>query len=199
LLIACVYHLCSITNTLLVARTEQPLDHATGRIKATWVFFVIASHAQMMVTIFYWYSEWSPGDPVEFSNISSHGVVMILTWLDGIVVNRIPIRFMHFWGLVVPYDLSYIMWTVLHALANIGNPNKSDNDPNTNDDAIYGSTSWKTNTGAALVTVFSVILVASPLVFLLQRSLTMYSRPFCCGGNRLRYVEKTQTNAEGLN
>jgi hypothetical protein len=60
----------------------------------------------------------------------------------------------------------------------VGNPNESDNDPDTNDDIIYPAVDWEDDLVGTLVLILIVSLVAGPLVQLFLFVVSLYS-PTC--------------------
>jgi hypothetical protein len=45
-----------------------------------------------------------------------HSLTVIAVAVDGLVVNRIPLRLMHWWGWVLGFDLLYVAWTMIRSL-----------------------------------------------------------------------------------
>ena len=105
---------------------------------------------------------------------------------DGFVVNRIPIRFHHWWRAVLPIDIAYPAWTIIHSVLDVGNPNESDNDPTTNDDALYSAVDWKDEAVQTGIFIAINILVIGPIIQLILFVLSLYSP--CCRVSR-RYLE----------
>lgn len=185
LLVSCVYVILSLFNSCCVSHRQHPGERQRiGTITAlTWISYVIASHAEPLVTIFFWSAEYTRELEVNFDSLAPHGLVAVLILVDGILINRIPVHWIHYWYLIVPYDLIYLLWTVLHFVFDVGNPNQSDQDPSSNDDAIYQVLQWEDDWEMALVLTV-LVFVIGPIFFFLQRRLTMYR--FLCGDNRLR-------------
>jgi hypothetical protein len=192
LLASSLYMTLSFFNTILASRTPQPPERATGRIKATWIFYVLATHGEMIVTVLYWWAEYTPDIPIHFANLAPHGGVLMLIFFDGVWVNRIPIRWMHWWGLVLPFDCSYLLWTIIHAFLDIGNPNKKSSSAEMNDDAIYRALEWQTDWQEALIMSILVVCVVGPVLFFAQWMLTLYLLPCCCVRDQLRYLDSPQ-------
>lgn len=94
---------------------------------------------------------------------------MILVLIDGFVLSRIPIRMKQLIFIEV-LAILFILWTVIHAYSGIGNPYKDDG--SRDDDALYESLRWKTNTSGTAILSVLVVFVLSPLVFLLCRALS---------------------------
>jgi len=132
-------------------------------------------------------------DPVEtqfkFYNVSAHGVVCFLALIDGLVLNRIPLRLFHWWGFILPVQILYLIWTIVHWQLNIGNPNEQDEDPTTNDDAIYSVLAWDGNAWvSATVVSILVVFAGGPLVYLYMWCLARFPYGCCTSGTRLYYL-----------
>jgi len=87
----------------------------------------------------------------------------------------------------------YIAWLVLHQMVtDIGVPNRSDNDPSTNDDLIYPAVGFEDKKAFSSVLVVAVVFLFVPLIHWLLWSLSLYSLcPFSCRGNNRRYLPAT--------
>jgi hypothetical protein len=190
LLVTIVYLLLSFTSSMFPSRIQQPSEKITGLAKWTWIIFVAGVHGQFMASLLWWVTVYVPGETkLSFVNISTHGVVMFLALIDGVVLNRIPLRLMHWWGYILPTQVLYVIWSVLHWRFALGNPNVNDEDPETNDDAIYsvlawGEDEWITST---LLSV-AVVLVAGPFVYLYMWCLARFPYVCCTGNTRLHYI-----------
>ena len=193
LLLNALYTILSCCNTYFPV--PQPgSDHRLGwRLKLTWAIFVLVSHASVVVTIFYWIAVWSPGEPVAFPNLTTHGVTMVTCLVDGLLVNRIPLKIHHWICLIVPYDLTYLIWSLIHAAAGIGNPNEDIEDLDEADEAIYTSLNWSKDPGTAAIYVVLVILVMGPIIFMTQWYLGT-NGCCCCPKNRLRFLSTSSSS-----
>jgi len=168
--------------------------------KVCWLLYTATANVNFVVVTLFWTIEYdySAGVPPTYKNLMAHGGTFILCWIDGLIVNRIPFRLKH---VPVPMLLAatYVAWLAIHQmLTDIGNPQTSDNDPETNDDLIYGAVNFKENAVFSSVLVVFVVLVYTPLVHLLLWSLSLYSFP--CGGCRgmnRRYLSVAAKNDEG--
>jgi hypothetical protein len=186
---AWLYLTLSFLNTLLSSKTTQPTERVTGRVKLTWIMCAIAVHAQLFVTILFWTLLYNPGDNVKFLTAYQHGGLFLLVLIDALIINRIPLRFMHWYGFVLPFMLSYLAWSGIHAYLDLGNPNEYDNDPATNDDAIYPVLAWRDNLQGSLILSATIIFVFSPILYGMLRLVSMYHLPCFCSKDRLRYFD----------
>lgn len=157
---------------------------ASCMVKLTWGLFAVVAHAEILVTLLFWLLVYDGGE-ILYTTVMGHGIVMILVLLDGLVVNRIPIRMKHFAFCNIYYVL-YILWSVIHSFTNIGNPDADPNDPDADQTSIYGALDWDGNPGGTAVTVVLAFGVASPILFLLLWTLALYNPRTCRfdGSNR---------------
>jgi hypothetical protein len=192
LLLATLYQLCSLWNTIVASRTPQPPVAAGCFIRTTWALFTMAAHAEAMASILWWVLEYEPGETrITYYNLMPHLIIALVVWADGVVVNRIPVRWMHWYGFVLPLECGFILWSVIHSYANVGNPNKDDasgSDPD-NDDAIYGSLAWKDNWQKSLIISVVAIFGLGPIIFLLLWLSSLYTIPCVCYKDKRKYMD----------
>lgn len=185
----CLYSFLSVLNTVLASRTGQPAaDKSVGlRIRLTWIFLTIAAHGSLTASFLYWPLVFEPGvTNVTYLAIAPHGILLVLTLVDGFYVNRIPLRWMHYLGVTLPLDLAYALWSYLHSALDIGNPDRNDADPSTNDDALYENVlEWNEEWQTALTWAVVTMLVIGPVLFSLLWTL---STGGCCKDSR-KYVD----------
>jgi hypothetical protein len=186
-----LYVILSTINTIWSARTPQPPAETTGlRIRITWILFALAVHLGATVTLLYWYLLYDPKkDQINYLDVANHGGLFLLVLIDGWLVNRIPLRWMHYFGIILPIEALYAVWTYLHYRLQIGNPNSNDHDNNDNannnmtmtttgttnttdiddDDALYpdviewGDGQWR----EPLLTIVILLLAVGPVIFCL--------------------------------
>jgi hypothetical protein len=176
LVAASLYSIASVMNSVMfrVGSTCAPQAAAQLANKRTnpgfcirleWVLFELAAHMEAMVTLLFWALLFDPDIHIRFLPITTHGVLLVLVLIDGFLVNRIPLRWMHYFGFILPIEMLYSVWTYIHYVADIGNPWNNDTDGN--DDAIYPEVirwdddGWK----KALAYSVGLVLVVGPLFF----------------------------------
>jgi len=189
-----IYFCWSVLNTVLASRTPQPVHTVGWRIRFTWFFFELGAVSTAIATLLYWPLVYDPDtSEITFTSISSHGGLLLLILVDGLLVNRTPVRFQHWYG-VLMVQSAYAIWTVIHAYAtDIGNPDNSDNDPETNDDAIYQDVlEWNEDWKTALFWVCIILFVVSPVLFAILWVLANG----CCGKDRRKYVDSVDERDE---
>lgn len=167
-----LYLVTSLIAQLVVQDSSNKLNWF---IKLPWGLFAVASSLQASVTFLFWSVEYDYVSGVTYYNFMKHGGVMILVLLEGLVVNRVPVRFRH---IVYPMFISflYVLWTLIHdILFDVGYPNVDDSagddaagdDAAGDDDAIYTSISWKNRPKETLIISLISIFVLSPVLFLI--------------------------------
>lgn len=161
----------------------EPNDHKfrliNSRLKFTWIMFELGSHTAAGATILFWLLEILSFQSIDYNMVMNHGGVLLITLFDGMVVNRIPYRAMHWYLFLLPIDVLYILWTVIHAYCtDIGNPDSLENDPQANDNAIYPVVlEWNETWIIAFSTSIIIVFVIGPILFLLFWYLSIFGLP----------------------
>merc|ERR1719188_2946967 len=96
---------------------------------------------------------------------------MALVWIDGLAVNRIPVRMRHWFEMGFPVVTLYTVWTVLQGLLDVKD-NHGDSDP------VYAVLDWEESPWFALGLVAGLIFVFTPLVQLLLVGLSLLGRKY---------------------
>jgi hypothetical protein len=93
----------------------------------TWALFAITAHSELSITLIFWnyilFVDSTPGwiqtdlSPFlrRYQDVMTHGVVAMLVFTDGLVVNRIPLRLAHGWQFVIWFYLLYLIWIPINA------------------------------------------------------------------------------------
>jgi hypothetical protein len=183
-----LYSIMSVINTIFAARTPQPPAETTGfRIRLTWVLFELAIHLGSAATLLFWkfLARPSSTEYIAYLPLADHGGLLILVLIDGFLVNRIPLRWMHYFGIILPIEALYGLWTYLHYLFQIGNPDVDDTDQN--DDAIYPDVIlWADGWQEPLVYIVIIVLGVGPVLFCL---LWCVANGLLCGRDRRKYFD----------
>ena len=162
---AILYLLASFMNSFVSVSQPPPLQTRVGmRVKLTWILFTIACNLQIVVTVAYWFVIYD-GSSMSSYSVLSHGVVAVMVLIDGLIINTIPVRLRHWIEFVFPIGLLYLIWSFVHYKLSIGNPDYQDEDPETNDDLIYGVLDWgeEPQPTQALIVSAMILFVLSPL------------------------------------
>jgi hypothetical protein len=188
LLLSTLYSWFSLYNTVMAARTPQPSVSPGIVIRTTWALFILAAHTDACASILFWVLIYKPGvTQLTYYNLTPHVVTALVVWFDGFVVNRIPVRWMMWYGLVLPLDLLYTAWNVVQSYSGIGNPDT--NNTSGNDDAIYSALAWKDGWIRCLITILLVLFVMGPIVFLLMWLCSLYTVPCVCYKDKRKYMD----------
>jgi hypothetical protein len=193
--ISTVYLLFSFFNSLLpVSGPPAGQTRVNPRVKATWIIFTVSANIGLLVTIVFWfiiYNGTVDKSTFEKSLVFPHGILTLAVLIDGFGINVIPIRLRHYLELVVPFELSYMLWSYLHGVCDIGNPDENDQDPETNDDLIYGVLDWKNNTKATALNAVLLIFILSPILQIVLWVISGFRRRYknTTGSDVMSYVE----------
>ena len=136
--------------------------------KATWALLAIALPFELVVVVLFWALQYDGGELTYVSDMT-HAVFFVLLFIDGCLLNRIPLRMKQF----ILYEVSsllWVIWSVIHAYADVGNPYKDDGSQD--DDAIYPSLRWKNNTTQSAILSVLVLFGANPILFMVCRALS---------------------------
>lgn len=148
---------------------------------------VLAINIEVLIISIYWLTIYEDGEVITFQNLQKHGILGVLVLFDKLVVHRMPIRFKQIF-LVYAFSIIYAIWSAIHAVSGIGHP-FSDNDPETDDDAIYPTVNWiKRPRSAAIMTLFLLIIVI-PIIFFSLLGLSTLIKPRYYSGT-LEEVDK---------
>ena len=200
LILATLWSMLSLFNSFwLLPQPASPNESVSIRTKISWLLYPMAANMSAIVTVLFWTVEFDySGAAPSYWQLMTHGGSCLLTWFEGLAVNRIPMRWKHVLP-IMGLGAVYIAWTIIHQLATeIGNPRRSDTDPETNDDLIYGVLDFKENTGFSVILVVVVVFVVIPLLHWSLWALSLYQFPCggCRGANR-RYLSTTAEAGNG--
>ena len=188
--VSSVYLLISLFNSI-VPVSGPPVGQTIVniRVKATWILFTVSANMGLVVTIAFWTMIYD-GVP-EIATIFPHGILTLAVLLEGFGINAIPIRLRHYLELVLPFALAYVLWSYLHSLFGIGNPDNNDEDPETNDDVIYDVLDWKTAPEATAGVAVILTFVLSPILHVVIWVISGYRRRYknASGHDATSYVE----------
>lgn len=160
LLLTVLYQTLSFLRAILPV-SQEPVKFLT---RFAWGTFTTAANVEVIITLLYWTLDYK-GGPVSYLNIMRHGIFMLEIWIDGFIINRIPIRLKQvLWVYIL--SAAYLTWTGIQAASGIGNPNRNDSNPATDDDAIYGVMNWTKRPAAAAVVTILILVIGIPILIL---------------------------------
>lgn len=181
-----MYQLCSFMCAALLAYNNKR-RHLEGMnqigqmkgcigilLKITWSLFAVAFPAGLVIAVLFWVLVFK--GRLAYTTFMLHGVAWIVMGVDGIIINRIPMRMKQF-ILYELFAIFYLIWSVLHSALNVGNPW---NDDEEDDGTIYKVMDWKNNLGFTLGLALGLLLIGNPIAFLLCRAISRSLPLRCC-------------------
>ena len=160
-----VYQIGSLLLTVLKvpsAPYDDPNNQPTNSLlKLTWISISLAAVHQICVFVLFWGTVYYPGYVLTFSNVMLHGGVMSLILLDGLVMNRTPVRLKHL-VLNMVMAILYALWSILQNTVCRCNPYAEEEDKD--DDAIYDVMRWREEPAIAIGSFLILLLVVLPLL-----------------------------------
>ena len=186
---ALFFSMCYETLSLANAHFTPPQPGMGGSpnlyLKVFWVLFEIAAHLQLLVTFLFWIITYPKTDvAVDYGMFALHGICMLAVWIDGLVLNKIPVRIKHYF-FVLTVDMIYCLWTIIHAGAGLD----SGSDNPDEGDAIYLPLNWNDETVQAVFLMIAILAFFAPLCFLLQYLLSLYSFPWNWNGKCRKCID----------
>jgi hypothetical protein len=209
LLLSTLYMLLSMMNSLMGAKQPWNAVVVEGRARWSWMLFIMASHLECIMTIVYWTLMYEPGvTRITFLIVMKYGGVAIQVFLDGLYMNRIPLRWMFYWGLLWFVDMIYILYSVLYTFylsqdatytttttpagtATPGQPSPQVLQETTTE-PLYPFLDWKGDWQYALIVSVIFVCALSPAVHLFLWLSSLYRWPFClcCRQEYRRYFAR---------
>lgn len=135
-------------GTSYAKATDDDDNELTFWYKASWVIFTIASVNSLVVTITYWSSIYSGGE-IDGLIVNTNILASVLMLFE-VTISNMPIRILHFIYSHV-FGSIYVLFTVIYWAAK-----GTDKDGN---HYIYESLDYQRYPGAAIFTVFFVLIV----------------------------------------
>lgn len=194
--ISSLYLLVSFLNSFIPVKGPAVGQTVVNfRVKITWILYTLSANIGLLVTIAFWALIFSGG--MSMSTVFSHGILTAAVLLDGSVINTIPIRLRHYLEFVVPFAIAFMVWSYVHSISGIGNPDYQDEDPETNDDLIYDVLDWGTDPGTTALVAVVLTFVLSPIlqVFLWMVSGCRRRYEATADQQTMSYVEMGKTEA----
>lgn len=140
-------------------------------IKSTWLLYAISLNIGLLATILFWVLVYDANTFYNpYDDIMRHGILFTMVFIDGMVINRIPIRLKQLvW--VEAVDVSYVVWLAIHQFASIGNPFVDGRD------VLYDSIDFQKSPLFAFVLIFCLAVFAVPLFFTLFMTISSFIKP----------------------
>ncbi|KAL3803680.1 hypothetical protein HJC23_003734, partial [Cyclotella cryptica] len=158
----CAYFICSFVAAVRLAK--WPRDHTDLLVKATWALFAISLPSQIVVTLMFWLLQYNGS--IDYTSFIMHGAGIVLLLIDGILINRIPLRTKQFY-LFEAFVTLYLVWSVAFAYSGLSSPYREEEDG-----AIYGWLNWESDTASAVMMALFCLIIVNPVVFMLCRAVS---------------------------
>lgn len=126
--------------------------------------FAISLPSQIVVTLMFWLLEYNGS--VDYTNLIMHGAGIILLFIEGILINRTPLRMKQFY-LFETFVALYLVWSVAFAFSGLSNPYREEEDG-----VIYSWLDWKNDTASAVMMALFCLIIVNPVVFILCRAVS---------------------------
>lgn len=125
--------------------------------------------------------------------IGPHGVTLLAEYIDGFWLNRIPIRFKHWYITVLPMTILYSLWLYLQAavLDTVNNP-----DSPTEDDLIYEDIDWDNDIAQSVLYTVILVFGIGPVVQIILFLVSLYHIPCLCMRDRRLYMDNMGERAK---
>jgi hypothetical protein len=189
LIVSMIYQTLSLGNGHFQPPQPAMADGVNGYVKFFWIIFEVAAHLQLLSTFMFWvvvYPQQHSSLPVDYGMFALHGLVLIVVWIDGMLLNRIPVRVKHYF-FVLAVDTLYVIWTVIQEAAEIG-PTTVEDTSRTNTDAVYITLDWSNDTAQSVFLMIAMLTVIAPLLFTFQYCMSLYTFPWTWNGSKSRKV-----------
>ena len=147
----------------------------------------------MLNAILWWLLVFEKGKtPLDWLHLVPHSVLPWTITFDGLNVNRIPMRWQHYWGFVVPMECLFVFWTYLqNDVFEVENPELP---KNTTDHYIYEDYNWKEDSTDPLVYSAIGIFAFGPPIYFIEWMFSQYWLFCCCLGDRRYYYTDPRVN-----
>lgn len=182
---ACIVtvHRKSLTQPLTKNADEMSQYNGPSKlVKTMWFLYSLSAPNEILITILYWALDYpTKGGVPKYSSVYVHGILAVLLLIDGNLIARIPIRIKHFITFEI-YCVLYLTWSLIHALSGVGNGDKDG-------DLLYNVIDWKDKPISTLITVVLLLLIATPMIFMLVWLLSLVGGCVSFNGER-RQIHK---------
>jgi hypothetical protein len=112
-----------------------------------------------------------------------HGGFCILVLVDGLMVNRIPIRLRHWFELCLLLFVVYIIWSVIQSPLALDIDNPYMEDRGYDDDKIYPFLDWGSSPLPTLAILSVCIFLVTPMILLALWAQSLMGRLYVVHGD----------------
>ena len=153
LIVTLIYQIISSLTTLCSVQSKSILC-------CEWQLFETAVVFEVIIVLLYWVLVFDAGETtVKFQTVCTHGISFVLLLIDGLILNRVPVRLKHLLA-TMGLAICYAIWGVIHAYTGIGNPHNDESD------FIYDFLDWKNEPVQTAILNVLVVFVAVPVFHL---------------------------------
>lgn len=182
LIFSIAYQIAAFILTLHRPCLTQPYpdsqDMLSKPVKAVWFLYALSVPLEILITLLYWTLDYDKDSKIWYSTIYCHGIIAIMLLVDGNLIARIPLRIKQMLFVEI-YALLYMIWSLIHSMSGIGNGNREG-------DLIYDVMDWEDKTIMTIIIALIVLLVVTPLCFMLAWVLSIVGKGFVFDGGRRR-------------
>ena len=184
-----LYAVVYLGSSLILSLVRVPLhseaslpSSPSGRrlgflLKFTWAMYLVAAVHGFMVVILFWATEYSPSKAFRYSTIAPHGISFAMVVLDGIWINKVPVRLCH---VVFPFAMGclFVGWSLIQGLVPIDNPNKEGPD-----ESLYSILNWEEKPVASAIVSIIVLFGTFPFFTFFFWGLSLWNRRYVGEGS----------------
>lgn len=176
---AVAYLTLSLATSVLVKSPTNAL------LTMTWIAYTVAAVHGILIVLLYWITEYDPATyTIRYFTILAHGASFAVVAIDGLFVNRVPVRLMHYFACLF-FGLLFIAWSLAQGLVPVDNPNKDGDD-----ESLYSILDWAQDPVASAIVSIICLFGAMPLFTVLFWGLSLLLGR--------RYVVENNSAQEGL-
>lgn len=165
LVTAIAYQLCAVLCLIPAIRRRALYQPRSGVcslfVRTTWGLFSLAAPVELIICILYWGLDYSPGQPVHYYLVMTHGGIALLLMVDGFILSSFPLQLKQLVFTII-FCTAYLSWTLIFAESDIPNPNVGESD-----DYIYQALEWNADVKVAEVLASLCAFVLPPIVFVM--------------------------------
>lgn len=172
-LVYCILYLIG-SLLLTVFPSCHDRDENNFLLKFTWMSFSLVAVHQLVVLLVYWITVYYPGDPATFATYMCHGGVAVLCIIDGLIINRTPVRISHMIVNII-MGVLYVTWSAIQNTVIRNNPY---DDGDADDDALYGVTRWRSRPGITIGIALGLNFVVVPAFQVMFWALSLPGRRY---------------------
>ena len=172
-------------------KPSQSLDFPSNRYiptlwhKITWTLFAIAAPSELFATLAFWIFEFQGRDVGD--NLIVHLSIFVLLLLEGLFLNRTPVRINHHW-FFFGFIYAFLFWSLIHSYTFIGNPTKE-----RGMNSLYPFLNWESAPITTALNVVVILFIIAPIVYWIVWMLALFSFPCSFKGNNRRYLSQEES------